>query len=71
MYEAHRDATLQTLGREKAARQKGGARLQAPPTLLTCVHAVVHLVVASLSIFTQVARRWGFWGAKRQAVLLK
>lgn len=28
---------------------------------LTCIHAVVHLVVTGLSIFTQVARGWGFW----------
>ena len=31
---------------------------------LTCIHAVVHLVVTGLSIFTQVAWGWGFWELK-------
>lgn len=35
-----------------------------PHETLTCVHAVVHLVVTGLSIFTQVAWWWGFWELK-------
>lgn len=46
-------------GGEKEGRSSGfRAR---PCKTLTCVHAVVHLVVTGLAIFTQVARGWGFW----------
>lgn len=51
--------------RGQEGRRKGeeGSRLGCrahPCRTLTCIHAVVHLVVTGFSIFTQVARGWGF-----------
>ena len=45
-------------GWERAGTQDEMQRLH---KTLTCIHAVVHLVVTGLSIFTQVAWGWGFW----------
>ena len=45
-------------GWERAGTQDEEQRLH---KTLTCIHAVVHLVVTGLSIFTQVAWGWGFW----------